>query len=159
MLLNSLPMQLSFNHIFPELPDNSRIWLYLAERKLDSTELHFVEEKLQEFLITWNAHGKILNCNGAIILSQYLILSVNEEIESASGCSIDSSVRFVKTLEKELNVDFFNRMNVLSIINENETKTSNYFEAINDKILFLNPLVQNLGELRENWIIKTSTVK
>lgn len=152
-------MQLSFNHIFPELPDNSRIWLYLAERKLDSTELHFVEEKLQEFLITWNAHGKILNCNGAIILSQYLILSVNEEIESASGCSIDSSVRFVKTLEKELNVDFFNRMNVLSIINENETKTSNYFEAINDKILFLNPLVQNLGELRENWIIKTSTVK
>lgn len=152
-------MQLNFNHIFPELPDHSRIWLYLAERKLDSTELHFVEEKLQEFLITWNAHGKILNCNGTIIFSQYLILSVNEEIEFASGCSIDSSVRFVKTLEKELNVDFFNRMNVLSIINENETKTSNYFEAINDKILFLNPLVQNLGELRENWIIMPSTVK
>lgn len=159
MLLNLLLMQQNYKNIFPELPDHSRIWLYLAERKLDSTELHFVEEKLQEFLRTWNAHGKNLNCNGTIIFSQYLVLSVNEEIEFASGCSIDSSVHFVKTLVSELNIDFFNRMNVLSIINENETKTSNYFEAIDDKILFLNPLVQTLGELRENWIIKPSTVK
>jgi len=153
MLLNSLPMQLNFKHIFPELPDHSRVWLYLADRKLDSTELLFAHEKLQDFLSTWKAHGKSLNCNGTIIYSQYLILSVNEDIESASGCSIDSSVRFVKMLGNELHVDFFNRLNVLAFLNENETQTTNYFDATKGNIPYLNPLIQTLGELRENWII------
>ena len=153
MLPNSLPMQLNFKFIFPELPDHSRVWLYLADRKLDSTELLFAEEKLQDFLNTWKAHGKSLNCNGTILFSQYLILSVDEDIESASGCSIDSSVRFVKLLGSELNVDFFNRMNVVSIVNDNEIQTSNYFEASNGVNPFLNPLIQTLEELRENWIV------
>jgi hypothetical protein len=104
-------------------------------------------------LSTWKAHGKSLNCNGTILFSQYLILSVDEDIESASGCSIDSSVRFVKLLGSELNVDFFNRMNVVSIVNDNEIQTSNYFEASNGVIPFLNPLIQTLEELRENWIV------
>ncbi|MBM3185160.1 MAG: hypothetical protein FJZ67_02580 [Bacteroidetes bacterium] len=146
-------MQLNFNHIFPELPEQSRVWLYLADRKLDSTELLLAEEKLQDFLSTWKAHGKSLNCNGTILFSQYLILSVDEDIESASGCSIDSSVRFVKMLGSELDVDFFNRLNVLSFINENETQTINYFKAISGKNPYLNPLIQTLGELKGNWTV------
>ena len=39
----------------------------------------------------------------------------------ASGCSIDSSVRFIKELGKELQVDFFNRLSVL-IEKEGELK-------------------------------------
>lgn len=153
MLPNSLRMQLNFNHIFPELPEQSRVWLYLADRKLDSTELLFAEEKLQDFLSTWKAHGKSLNCNGTILFSQYLILSVDEDIESASGCSIDSSVRFVKMLGSELHVDFFNRLNVLALLNEDETQTTNYFDATKGYHPYLNPLIQTLGELRENWIM------
>ncbi len=146
-------MQLNFKHLFPELPDHSRVWLYLADRKLDSIELNFAQEKLREFLSTWKAHGKTLNCNGTILLSQYLILSVDEEIEAASGCSIDSSVHFVKTLGTELNLEFFNRLNVLTIIKDNETKSSNYFEAINSNIPYFNPLIQTLGELRDSWLV------
>jgi len=141
----------NFKHIFPELPDHSRVWLYLADRKLDSTELLFAEEKLQDFLSTWKAHGKSLNCNGTILFSQYLILSVDEDIESASGCSIDSSVRFVKLLGSELNVDFFNRMNVLTFPNENEWKLSNYFDAKNGHVPYFNPLIETLGQLRNEW--------
>jgi hypothetical protein len=148
-------MQLNFKHIFPKLSDHSRVWLYLSDRKLDSTEQLFAEEKLQDFLSTWKAHGKSLNCNGTILFSQYLILSVDEDIESASGCSIDSSVRFVKLLGVELTVDFFNRLNVLSWVNENETRVFSYFEAINSDITYFNPSIQTLGELRGNWIIKS----
>jgi hypothetical protein len=143
----------SFNHIFSDHPDNSRVWLYLANRKLDATELHFAEEKLFEFLKTWKAHGKSLSSNGAIFFSQYLVLIVNEDAESASGCSIDSSVHFVKSLGNELNLDFFNRLNVLTFVSENETKSSNYFEAMKGTIPYLNPLIETLGELRENWLL------
>jgi hypothetical protein len=102
-------------------------------------------------LSTWKAHGKSLNCNGTILFSQYLILSVDEDIESASGCSIDSSVRFVKLLGSELNADFFNRMNVLTFPNENEWKLSNYFDAKNGHVPYLNPLIETLGQLRNEW--------
>jgi hypothetical protein len=143
----------NFKTLFPDLTDDSRVWLYLANRKLDATELQFAEEQLNVFLTSWKAHGKQLNCNGSILFSQYLILAVNEEVESASGCSIDSSVHFVKSLGNELEVDFFNRLNVLKFIGDTDTETSNYFTAMNGVEPYLNPLIQNLGELRNNWLV------
>ncbi len=142
----------NFKNLFPELPDHSRVWLYLANRKLDSTELHYAEEQLQSFLKSWAAHGKNLFCDGRFLFDQYLVLVVDEKQESASGCSIDSSVRFVKSLGNELGVDFFNRMNVLEFDGE-KTNTTNYFEAIEKKRTFLNPLIESLSELRGSWLI------
>lgn len=142
----------NFKNLFPELPDHSRVWLYLANRKLDSTELHYAEEQLQSFLKSWAAHGKNLFCDGRFLFDQYLVLVVDEKQESASGCSIDSSVRFVKSLGNELGVDFFNRMNVLEFDGE-KTNTTNYFEAIEKKRTFLNPLIESLSELRGSWLV------
>jgi hypothetical protein len=142
----------NFKNLFPELPDHSRVWLYLANRKLDSTELHYAEEQLQSFLKSWAAHGKNLFCDGRFLFDQYLVLVVDEKQESASGCSIDSSVRFVKSLGNELGVDFFNRMNVLEFEDE-KTNTTNYFEAIEKKRTFLNPLIESLSELRGSWLV------
>ena len=111
-----------------------------------------VNEKLELFLSSWAAHSKKLHCNGTILFGQYLILSVNEDLENASGCSIDSSVRFVKALGQELDIDFFNRMNVLGIESDT-TSTQNYFEAANTKKTFLNPLIESLGQLRNDWLL------
>ena len=155
MLPNLLQMQPNFKEIFPELSDKSRVWLYLANRTLDATELHYASEKLFEFLSNWKAHGKSLTCNATILFSQYLVISVDEEIESASGCSIDSSVHFVKSLGNELKVDFFNRMNVLAFVNESEIRSVNYFDAVNSRQSYLNPLIDKLEDLRSNWLIST----
>ena len=137
----------NFNQLFPNLPGHSRVWLYLADRKLDGTEAHFLNEKLKPFLDTWAAHNKKLQCDGTLLFSQYLILAVNEDIENASGCSIDSSVRFVKGLGQELNIDFFNRLNVLVIENQ-EPVIRSYFEAVENKLNFINPMITKLEELR-----------
>jgi hypothetical protein len=47
---------------------------------------------------------------------------------------------------------FFNRMNVLGIESDT-TRTQNYFEAANTKKTFLNPLIESLGQLRNNWLL------
>lgn len=138
----------NFSQLFPNLPAHSRVWLYLADRKLDATEAHFVTEQMQHFLSNWTAHNKKLTCDGSLLLNQYLILAVNEEIESASGCSIDSSVRFVKNLGAELAVDFFNRTKVM-VIENNQPIICNYFEAVEKKQNFINPMITKLEELRE----------
>jgi len=138
----------NFSQLFPNLPAHSRIWLYLADKKLDATEAQYVNEQMHHFLSNWAAHNKKLTCEGTLLFNQYLILAVNEDIESASGCSIDSSVRFVKSLGAELNVDFFNRIKVM-VLESNEPTISTYFEAVEKKQNFINPMITKLEELRE----------
>ena len=140
-------MQQIFKSLFPELPDSSRIWLHLANRKLVASEEQFLKEELSLFLDSWSAHGKRLQCNATLLFSQYLIFSVDENIESASGCSIDSSVHFAKRMGSELGIDFFKRLEVL-VIEENETRLLSYFDAVAQKVPFINPQITQLSELR-----------
>lgn len=140
-------MQQIFKALFPELPDSSRIWLHLANRKLVASEEQFLKEELTLFLDSWSAHGKRLQCNATLLFSQYLIFSVDENIESASGCSIDSSVHFAKRMGSELGIDFFTRLEVL-VIEENDTRLLSYFDAVAQKAPFINPQITQLSELR-----------
>ena len=140
-------MQQIFKSLFPELPDSSRIWLHLANRKLVASEEQFLKEELTVFLDSWSAHGKRLQCNATLLFSQYLIFSVDENIESASGCSIDSSVHFAKRMGSELGIDFFTRLEVL-VIEGNETRLLSYFDAVAQKAPFINPQITQLSELR-----------
>lgn len=140
-------MQQIFKALFPELPDSSRIWLHLANRKLVASEEQFLKEQLTVFLDSWSAHGKRLQCNATLLFSQYLIFSVDENIESASGCSIDSSVHFVKRMGSEFGIDFFTRLEVL-VIEGNDTRLLSYFDAVAQKVPFINPQITQLSELR-----------
>ena len=140
-------MQQIFKSLFPELPDSSRIWLHLASRKLAASEEEFLKQELTVFLDNWSAHGKRLQCNATLLFSQYLIFSVDENIESASGCSIDSSVHFAKRMGSELGIDFFTRLEVL-VIEENDTRLLSYFDAVAQKAPFINPQITQLNELR-----------
>ena len=140
-------MQQIFKSLFPELPDSSRIWLHLANRKLVASEEQFLKEQLTVFLDSWSAHGKRLQCNATLLFSQYLIFSVDENIESASGCSIDSSVHFAKRMGSELGIDFFTRLEVL-VVEGNDTRLLSYFDAVAQKAPFINPQITQLSELR-----------
>jgi hypothetical protein len=140
-------MQQIFKSLFPELPDSSRIWLHLANRKLVASEEQFLKEELIVFLDSWSAHGKRLQCNATLLFSQYLIFSVDENIESASGCSIDSSVHFAKRMGSELGIDFFTRLEVL-VVEGNATRLLSYFDAVAQKAPFINPQITQLSELR-----------
>jgi len=140
-------MQQIFKSLFPELPDSSRIWLYLANRKLVASEEQFLKEELTVFLDSWSAHGKRLQCNATLLFSQYLIFSVDENIESASGCSIDSSVHFAKRMGSELGIDFFTRLEVL-VVEGDDTRLLSYFDAVAKKAPFINPQITQLSELR-----------
>ena len=69
----------------------------------------------------------------------------------ASGCSIDSSVQIMKSIGKAIDVDFFNRMNVL-IEKEQELKEVHFSELsqFGDWKVF-NPMITKLDELQNAW--------
>ena len=147
-------MQQSYN-LFESLGNSSKVWLYLAERKMSDEEVRFTLENLSEFNATWSAHGKKLNSNTTVLFNHIIVLAVDETLEVASGCSIDSSVHAIKKIGSALNIDFFNRMNVL-VWNESDFMLAPFSQIRKNKgINYLNPLVSTLGELREHWIIQS----
>jgi hypothetical protein len=143
----------NYKEIFQDFSLSSRVWVYASNRALNSTESTYVQDEINEFVKQWATHGKELVAKGAVLFDRFIILTVDEQKVGASGCSIDSSVHFVKALGKELNVNFFDRLN-LYIINDQEIKQIHISEMVNfaDWNLF-DPMIANLEQLINSWIV------
>ena len=141
--------------LFEGFSDDSRVWLYNASRPISPTEAAFVQENLEHFASQWKAHSTPLKAK-ACMLNEYTIAFVVDQSEaSASGCSVDSSVRFVKELGKELEVDFFNRMQV--VVENQEGHRSLYpYRKLSELegYAHYNPLIDTLSGLKEEWLVK-----
>jgi len=90
----------------------NKIWIYQADRFLSDKEVEEISASLHAFVETWAAHGSALAGKGYIKYNLFLILEVDETQAGVTGCSIDSSVRFIKELEQKFDVNFFDRMKV-----------------------------------------------
>lgn len=138
---------------FPELSPTSKVWIYNADRDLDATEVNFIQDSLNVFIPQWAAHGAKLYGNATVYKSRFVILSVDESQVNASGCSIDTSVNFVKKLGSDIGVDFFNRMNM--IIEDNNELSSVHVADLKNHMTskVYNPCIVQLKELNESWLI------
>jgi len=103
---------------FEEMPDHSRVWIYQSDRELSDAEVSSLEEKAEQFLTSWSAHGSQLKSTAKILRNLFLVIMVDEQAAMASGCSIDASVNFVKTMGAHSQVDFFNRTQIAFLENE-----------------------------------------
>jgi hypothetical protein len=101
---------------FDTLANTSRIWIYQANRPLQSDELTQIQVYLTAQLDAWGAHGAPLKASFAIVKNQIILIAADESFQAASGCSIDTSTRWMKELGAQFSVDFFDR----SVLCENE---------------------------------------
>lgn len=146
-------MQQIYN-LFEGFTEDSRVWLYTANRAITPTEAHFIQENLEHFVSSWKAHSTPLKAK-ACMLNEYIIAFVVDQTSAnASGCSVDSSVRFIKELGKELNIDFFNRLNVV-VEDENGNRKLHPYRKLQELTqgIYYNPLVDMLKDLKTNWKI------
>jgi len=148
---------------FNTLPETSRVWIYQANRSFTDTELQDITSKLNVFLEQWTAHGSDLNAGFEIKYKRFIIIALDQEQASASGCSIDASVHFIQQLEKEYNVDLLDKMNVSYKQGEFVAyKTLTDFrkmakqKAVSKNTIVFNNLVTNLAEYKENWEVPAS---
>ena len=94
---------------FNELPPYARVWVYTASRELSPDEQAVLLQKMNQFTSEWKAHGTALSAGVDVLHNRYLVLAADESAAMASGCSIDASVRALKSLGNDLGVDFFVR--------------------------------------------------
>ena len=138
---------------FPQLASDSRVWVYQSNRPFSENEKVQLTEAFKVFVDSWAAHGSKLVADATIIGDYFVVLAVDEKTAMASGCSIDSSVKFIKTIGQQFNIDFFNRLKLV-VQNENETKMISFSDLgqYEDWKIY-NTLVNTIDLLNTSFLI------
>lgn len=143
---------------FDTLTDQARLWLYQSSREFNEEELSHIKNALESFVGQWAAHGKDLSASFKIFHNRFIALAVDEENQNATGCSIDSSVAFIKSLGNQLNVDLFDRTLIAySIDDKIEIESLNTFKnkvksgVIPERAKIFNNAITQKGELATKW--------
>lgn len=136
----------------------SKVWIYQSNRAFTPTEAAAIQQKLDAFTAQWKAHGHQLKAKAEIPYNFFIVLTVDQDSASATGCSIDSSVRVLKEIEMEYGVDLFDRFNMTyKIGDEVFVNTKEDFETlitikkITPETIVFNNLVQTLVEYQTKW--------
>ncbi|MCF8319248.1 MAG: ABC transporter ATPase, partial [Sphingobacteriaceae bacterium] len=119
-----------------------------------------IQERLNAFTASWEAHGKVLKASAEIKYTRFIIFIVDETQASVTGCSIDKSVAVLKTIEQEFNLSLFDRMQV-AYRNEHGIQVCSKatFEnliakgLVTENTVVFNNLVQNYVALQNAWEI------
>lgn len=151
---------------FEKMPEDSRLWIYQADRQLSAEEALFVKNNTDLFLEEWAAHGAGLNASSVILYNQFLVIAVDEAMVRASGCSIDKQVQFVQELGKELLINFMDRTKIAFLEKESPAGEKEIFTTsltdikrkieegiIHSDTLTFNNLVQTKAQLQGAWIV------
>lgn len=145
---------------YNKMPENSRIWIYQANRELLVEEIEYISAKAINFVEQWTCHEEKLKSSFTIKYNRFLILAVDENFNKVSGCSIDASVRFIKEIEQQLKIDMTDKTNIAFKTNNNIQliKLSDLQEHLKKKTITPNTIVFNnmvstKKDFEKNWEI------
>jgi len=146
---------------FDQLSDEARIWIYPANRFLERIEQEIILKESHAFLAQWDTHGQPLQCSAKVFYNQFLILAVEESFQPVSGCAIDASVQFVRTLAQSFQIDFLNKTLIIFRYNganfmvplDQLTKKIQQGVVSEDTFTFDNTILTK-KDLSDKWLIR-----
>jgi len=143
---------------FDTLPNTSRVWVYQASRSFNAEELEEVKNSLNEFIKEWTAHGSDLKAGYDIKYNRFITIAIDQTTTGATGCSIDTSVRFILGLEQKYRIDLLDKMNVSYKQGEYvayktlvDFKKMAKNKSVSKKTIVFNNLVTNKQEYLNHW--------
>ena len=137
-------------------PDESRVWIYQADKPFEESDITQINEDIETFCKAWTSHNQELRALGGVMHDLFVVLVVDETMASTSGCSIDKSVAFVKSLEQKFHRRLLDRNNV-AWLDENEQLHTVPLQELKDAVakgqMNLNtPVFDNLVATRKEYI-------
>lgn len=154
-------MNINFHDLVPkDFNDNSHVWIYQSSRVFNFAEAVQIEELLKDFAENWKSHGTPVKGYGNLFFGQFIIFIADETASGVSGCSTDSSVRLIKNIEKDFQVDMFDRQMLAFIVNERIqliplSQVNHLLEEglLTANTLYFNNTILTKKELVKSWII------
>ena len=148
---------------FSHLPASSRVWIYQSDRAFSESEAQSINADIIAFVSSWLAHKAKVIGDGRLLYDRFVILVADEEKLQVSGCSIDSTVRFIKDLGIKYNVNFFDRFYTCYWDNgridgaDFETfKTKLAQGLVSEDTIVFNNLVHTIDGLQNQWQVPLS---
>lgn len=148
---------------FKELPDDSRVWIYQANRPFTNDELNELKPQMDNFLEQWTAHGKDLIAGVEYPYNRFIVIGLDQSKSGATGCSIDSCVRFIQSIEKGFNIDLMDKMNVtykngayVAHKELSDFKKMAKAKSVTSNTIVFNNLVATVGEYKDHWEVPAS---
>ena len=142
-------------------PDNARVWIYAADLKIPEDRVEAIYKRITDFAKEWSSHQQALKATGGLLHNYFIVFVVDDGYNKPGGCSIDSSVRFVKSLGEELELDFFNRNvfyyldnDTVKSISRNDLQGAMEEGRLNENTLFFDTLVQTKSDFQKHWLKK-----
>lgn len=86
---------------FDALPDHGRLWVFPLSRRLAAEERSDLLDEVDRFLASWQAHGRPLRSGRDLVEDRFLLIGVDVDAESPSGCSIDALVNRLTDLARQ----------------------------------------------------------
>lgn len=141
------------------LADDSRIWIFQANRKFSTEEKQAITVKLNMFIADWNAHGAELLADFDLPYDQFIVVGVDEKQATASGCSIDKLTKLVREIDADYSFDLLNRM-LVSYENEEEVfieKLPTFKQKVKEgeikNVKVFNNGISSLNDFKQNWLL------
>lgn len=119
-----------------------------------------MEDMLNDFVANWKSHGTPVKGFANLFFGQFIVLMADETATTVGGCSTDSSVHLIKSIEEKYKVQMFDRQNLAFVIkdkiqllplNQLEYAVENNF--INANTLYFNNTVLSKKEMQDKWMI------
>jgi len=143
---------------FNSLENSSRVWIYQANRAFSKNEEGEISSKIENFITNWKRHGDDLKASYQIKYHHFIIIAVDEDFNEVSGCSVDASVNLIQQLEKKLQIDLTNKLNISFKDNNhiNVVSLANFKEfakqqKITKNTIVFNNLVSTKANFEKEW--------
>lgn len=148
------------NSLPADFADDSRVWVYQSSRPFSEKEQKEIEEQLHQFYTQWQSHGTPVKGWAGLLFNRFVIMMADETATGVSGCSTDSSVRIIKSMERQYSVNFFDRMSITFLVKDKpemlpfaQVQYAIDKGYINAGTLLFNNIVTTKKELEEKWLV------
>lgn len=142
-------------------PDASRVWIYQADKPFRDEDIQSINHDIEFFCEQWTSHNHALRALGGVMHDLFVVLVVDETQSSASGCSIDKSVAFVKSLEQKYGRKLLERQTVAWLDDDEQIHLTPLHELkealakgiLNECTRVFDNLVANRKDYLERWTV------
>ena len=143
------------SNVFPNYPDDARLWVFALARELDADQRALVAQQLDDFTHAWKSHGTPVHGAYQIFENRFVLIA-GYVGDGVSGCSTDTMVRVMTGLKKEHGIDGFDRTVVffrdadgaVRAVSRDEFQKLVDAGQVSDATVVFDPTVQTVGDLR-----------
>ena len=145
---------------FDKISDESRIWIFQSNRLIPDLDIEPLKKQIDNFLSSWTSHGNQLMVASKIKYNLFIIIALDQSCSTASGCSIDKLVSFIKNIENNYQISLLDRLDIsfrdknkISVLRLDAFKRKILEKKINNDTIVFNNLINLKSDLADNWEI------